>query len=185
MVVGTNQVLEDFLKRFKLNCTIPCAGNFYRIRSAFDFGARKLGKILQMPVCYTVNEVNQFFSNTLKRNHTGFRPDVLVSSFDDGILTYHATNDSLSLGLDRRRVNNSSSPLYSNRCGDLSYQFNNILKDLTGDFKTNFHNLQYAQGFQQVNPANPLPWKACSTTPAISEHAPFRWSRKKKSTCIC
>jgi hypothetical protein len=156
VVVGTNQVLDDFLKRFKLNCTIPCAGNFYRIRSAFDFGARKLGKILQMPVCYTVNEVNQFFSNTLKRNHTGFRPDVLVSSFDDGILTYHATNDSLSLGLDRRRVNNSSSPLYINRYGDLSYQFNNILKDLTGDFKTNFHNLQYAQGFQQVNPENPF-----------------------------
>ncbi|XP_021301416.1 uncharacterized protein LOC8067188 isoform X2 [Sorghum bicolor] len=99
-------------------------GNFYRIRSAFDFGARKLGKILQMPVCYTVNEVNQFFSNTLKRNHTGFRPD-------DG-----------------------SSPLYSNPYGDLSYQFNNILNDLTGDFEINFRNLQYAQGFQQVNPAN-------------------------------
>ncbi|CAM0152456.1 unnamed protein product [Urochloa decumbens] len=67
-------------------------GNFYRIRSAFDFGARKLGKILQVPACSTVDEVNQFFRNTLKRNHTGSRPDVLVSSSDDGVLTDHATD---------------------------------------------------------------------------------------------
>ncbi|ONM42261.1 PAP/OAS1 substrate-binding domain superfamily [Zea mays] len=101
-------------------------GNFYRIRSAFDFGARKLGKILQRPVCYTVDEVNQFFGNTLKRNRIGFRQDVLVSSSDDGTLTYHATNGSLSLGLDCKRVNNCSAPLYSNPCGDFSYRFNNI-----------------------------------------------------------
>jgi hypothetical protein len=98
MVAGPNRVFDP-LKEFWLNCTIPCTGNFYRIRSAFDFGARKLGKILQVPVCSTVIEVNQFFRNTLKRNCTGLRPDISVSSSDDGLITDHATNDSLSLGL--------------------------------------------------------------------------------------
>ncbi|KAJ1264690.1 hypothetical protein BS78_08G019800 [Paspalum vaginatum] len=97
-------------------------GNFYRIRSAFDFGARKLGKILQAPASSTVNEVNQFFRNTLKRNRTGLRPDVLVGSSDDGI----ATNDSLSLSLDVERVNKGSSPSYNNSCSDLSSHFSNI-----------------------------------------------------------
>lgn len=101
-------------------------GNFYRIRSAFDFGARKLGKILQVPACSTVNEVNQFFRNTLKRNRTGFRPDVMVSSSDDGPLTDHATNDSLSRSLDVDRVNKDSSPSYIDSCGDLSTQFSSI-----------------------------------------------------------
>ncbi|TKW07556.1 hypothetical protein SEVIR_7G314875v4 [Setaria viridis] len=100
-------------------------GNFYRIRSAFDFGARKLGKILQVPACSTVNEVNQFFRNTLKRNCTGLRLDVLVSSSDDDLLSDHATNDSLSLSLNVESIKGSS-PLYSNSCGDLSSQFSHI-----------------------------------------------------------
>ncbi|KAL6597496.1 hypothetical protein ACP70R_046936 [Stipagrostis hirtigluma subsp. patula] len=77
-------------------------GNFYRIRSAFDLGARKLGKTLQVPASSTVSEVNQFFRNTLKRNRTGVRPDVLVSPCD-GLLTDN-----------------------SNYRGDLSSQLNNI-----------------------------------------------------------
>ncbi|XP_062182543.1 uncharacterized protein LOC133886747 isoform X2 [Phragmites australis] len=101
-------------------------GNFYRIRSAFDFGARKLGRILQVPASSTVNEVNQFFRNTLKRNCTGLRPDVLVSSSDDNLMTDHGTNDSVSWNLDVERVNNGSSPLYSNSCGNLSNQFSDI-----------------------------------------------------------
>jgi hypothetical protein len=125
MVAGPNRVFDP-LKEFWLNCTIPCTGNFYRIRSAFDFGARKLGKILQVPVCSTVIEVNQFFRNTLKRNCTGLRPDISVSSSDDGLITDHATNDSLSLGLNVEKVNKRSSPLYSNSYGDLSSQFSNI-----------------------------------------------------------
>ncbi|RLM58489.1 uncharacterized protein C2845_PM18G13840 [Panicum miliaceum] len=108
-----------------LGCSVS-KGNFYRIRSAFDFGARKLGKILQVPVCSIVNEVNQFFRNTLKRNCTGLRPDISVSSSDDGLITDHATNDSLSLGLNVEKVNKRNSPLYSNSYGDLSSQFSNI-----------------------------------------------------------
>ncbi|RLM98151.1 uncharacterized protein C2845_PM06G15750 [Panicum miliaceum] len=66
------------------------------------------------------------FLNTLKRNCTGLRPDISVSSSDDGLITDHATNDSLSLGLNVGKVNKRSSPLYSNSYGDLSSQFSNI-----------------------------------------------------------
>ncbi|KAG8093499.1 hypothetical protein GUJ93_ZPchr0012g22049 [Zizania palustris] len=85
-------------------------GNFLRIRSAFDFGARKLGKILQVPLNSTVDEVNQFFRNTLKRHCTRTRPDVQETALD----------------FDIERADNDCSPLYSNSFGDLSDQFNNI-----------------------------------------------------------
>uniref|UniRef100_A0ACD5W9U4 Uncharacterized protein n=1 Tax=Avena sativa TaxID=4498 RepID=A0ACD5W9U4_AVESA len=85
-------------------------GNFYRIRSAFDLGARKLGKILQVPANSAVPEVNQFFRNTLKRNHTMVRPDVQDIALDFNI----------------ERDNKDSSHLYSSSFGDLSDQFKNI-----------------------------------------------------------
>ncbi|XP_062198371.1 uncharacterized protein LOC133901096 isoform X2 [Phragmites australis] len=123
-------------------------GNFYRIRSAFDFGARELGKILQVPATSTVNEVNQFFRNTLKRNRTGLRPDVLVSS-SDGLITDHVTSDSMSLDFNVERVNMGCSPLsYSNHCGDLSNQFNNIsisCSNIHGTIKQKERNSMAAQ----------------------------------------
>ncbi|XP_078181029.1 uncharacterized protein LOC144574826 isoform X2 [Carex rostrata] len=52
-------------------------GNFYRIRSAFVFGARKLGQILSLPVDSIPDEVSTFFRNTLERHASGGpRPDV-------------------------------------------------------------------------------------------------------------
>ncbi|KAK1271818.1 hypothetical protein QJS04_geneDACA005863 [Acorus gramineus] len=51
-------------------------GNFYRIRSAFGYGARKLGRILLLPKEDIVSEVNKFFLNTLERHGSGHRPDV-------------------------------------------------------------------------------------------------------------
>ncbi|KAL4021490.1 hypothetical protein IC575_020291 [Cucumis melo] len=51
-------------------------GNFYRIRSAFSYGARKLGFILSHPEDNVVDEVRKFFSNTLDRHGGGQRPDV-------------------------------------------------------------------------------------------------------------
>ncbi|XP_051186110.1 uncharacterized protein [Lolium perenne] len=85
-------------------------GNFYRIRSAFDLGARKLGKILQAPVNSVVDEVNQFFRSTLKRNHSRVRPDVQDTAGN----------------LNIERDNNACSTLYSSSFGDLSDQFNSI-----------------------------------------------------------
>ncbi|RWV95554.1 hypothetical protein GW17_00041818 [Ensete ventricosum] len=51
-------------------------GNFYRIRSAFTYGARKLGHILLLPSESMANEVNLFFKSTLDRHGSGERPDV-------------------------------------------------------------------------------------------------------------
>ncbi|KAL5974766.1 hypothetical protein ACLOJK_031437 [Asimina triloba] len=51
-------------------------GNFYRIRSAFTFGARKLGRILTFPVEGIVDDLKEFFPNTMERHGSGQRPDV-------------------------------------------------------------------------------------------------------------
>ncbi|VFQ91016.1 unnamed protein product [Cuscuta campestris] len=52
-------------------------GNYYRIRSAFTYGARKLGRILLLSDDDSiVDDVHNFFSNTLGRHGNGQRPDV-------------------------------------------------------------------------------------------------------------
>ncbi|XP_043706736.1 uncharacterized protein LOC122656321 isoform X2 [Telopea speciosissima] len=51
-------------------------GNFYRIRSAFTYGARKLGRVLLLPGESLESELNKFFMNTLDRHGSGQRPDV-------------------------------------------------------------------------------------------------------------
>ncbi|KAD7117005.1 hypothetical protein E3N88_04273 [Mikania micrantha] len=52
-------------------------GNFFRIRSAFAFGAKKLARLLDCPQEHIVFEVNQFFTNTWDRHGSGIRPDAL------------------------------------------------------------------------------------------------------------
>lgn len=50
-------------------------GNFFRIRSAFAFGAKKLARLLDCPKDELFLEVNQFFLNTWDRHGSGQRPD--------------------------------------------------------------------------------------------------------------
>ncbi|CAN8267863.1 unnamed protein product [Cochlearia groenlandica] len=50
-------------------------GNFFRIRSAFTLGAKKLARLLECPKENLVHEVNQFFFNTWERHGSGRRPD--------------------------------------------------------------------------------------------------------------
>ncbi|XP_042027417.1 uncharacterized protein LOC121774618 isoform X1 [Salvia splendens] len=50
-------------------------GNFFRIRSAFAFGAKRLARLLDCPKENLDFEVNQFFMNTWKRHGSGHRPD--------------------------------------------------------------------------------------------------------------
>ncbi|CAH8308706.1 unnamed protein product [Eruca vesicaria subsp. sativa] len=52
-------------------------GNFYRIRSAFTYGARKLGQIFLQSEEDISFELRKFFSNMLHRHGSGQRPDVL------------------------------------------------------------------------------------------------------------
>ncbi|CAL9749740.1 unnamed protein product [Musa acuminata subsp. burmannicoides] len=51
-------------------------GNFFRIRSAFAFGAKRLARLIECPKDDIIAEVNQFFMNTWKRHMSGDRPDV-------------------------------------------------------------------------------------------------------------
>ncbi|KAF5953556.1 hypothetical protein HYC85_006412 [Camellia sinensis] len=51
-------------------------GNYYRIRSAFSYGARKLGRILLQPEENIAGELCKFFSNTLDIHGSAQRPDV-------------------------------------------------------------------------------------------------------------
>nr|CAD1841856.1 unnamed protein product [Ananas comosus var. bracteatus] len=51
-------------------------GNFFRIRSAFSYGARKLCDILILPRKFIENELSLFFSNTLEMHGNGQRPDL-------------------------------------------------------------------------------------------------------------
>ncbi|XP_058068386.1 uncharacterized protein LOC131217465 isoform X2 [Magnolia sinica] len=50
-------------------------GNFFRIRSAFAFGAKRLARLLECPKENLIAEVNQFFMNTWDRHGSGHRPD--------------------------------------------------------------------------------------------------------------
>ncbi|XP_066391661.1 uncharacterized protein [Miscanthus floridulus] len=50
--------------------------SFNRIRTAFLYGARKLGHILMSPSEVIPDEIYGFFKNTLERNGIGVRPDI-------------------------------------------------------------------------------------------------------------
>ncbi|KAF8032457.1 hypothetical protein BT93_D1390 [Corymbia citriodora subsp. variegata] len=50
-------------------------GNFFRIRSAFAFGAKKLARLLDCPKDDILFEINEFFMNTWERHGSGHRPD--------------------------------------------------------------------------------------------------------------
>ncbi|KAL2536406.1 nucleotidyltransferase [Forsythia ovata] len=50
-------------------------GNFFRIRSAFAFGAKRLARLLDCTKENVIYEVNQFFTNTWERHGSGNRPD--------------------------------------------------------------------------------------------------------------
>ncbi|KAF6140889.1 hypothetical protein GIB67_042302 [Kingdonia uniflora] len=78
-------------------------GNFYRIRSAFAFGAKRLARLLDCPKENIIAEINQFFMNTWERHGSGRRPD--ASSVD--LLSLRSINSDRIQGSEN--VKNSSS----------------------------------------------------------------------------
>ncbi|KAI3741372.1 hypothetical protein L1987_59044 [Smallanthus sonchifolius] len=65
-------------------------GNFFRIRSAFSLGAKRLKRFLDCPKENVVAEVTKFFANTWDRHGTGIRPDapitdLLILKIDNGV----------------------------------------------------------------------------------------------------
>ncbi|MQL69070.1 hypothetical protein Taro_001338, partial [Colocasia esculenta] len=51
------------------------SGNFYRIRSAFAFGAKRIAGLLECSKEELISEVNKFFMNTWRQHGAGHRPD--------------------------------------------------------------------------------------------------------------
>lgn len=80
--------------------------------------------MLQVPANSIVDEVNQFFRSTLKRNRSRVRPDV----------------QDTAVNLNIERDNKCCSPLHSNSCDDLSHQLSSInISDNNGSLKQEEH----------------------------------------------
>ncbi|KAL6648582.1 hypothetical protein ACP70R_012806 [Stipagrostis hirtigluma subsp. patula] len=86
-------------------------GNFFRIRSAFAFGAKRLAKLLECPKEDLVAELNQFFTNTWKRHGSGIRPDVPTPSLVDElplkVVPVVVSNDHRSGTASKKKVESS------------------------------------------------------------------------------
>jgi hypothetical protein len=140
-------------------------GNYYRIRSAFKHGARKLGQILLSPKEAIPAEINKFFSNTMKRharnsgphltnNLFTFDDDFHLESYDTDFDTdIHEVEEKLNLALDFREkdsVNGGSETIDS--LSDTAKDSVNgdcetidPLSDLSGDYDGHIRSLLYAQ----------------------------------------
>ncbi|CAL9754456.1 unnamed protein product [Musa acuminata subsp. burmannicoides] len=87
-------------------------GNFYRIRSAFTYGAQKLGRILLLPPESIADEVNLFFKSTLDRHGSGERPDVqdaASSCLDSGTIRVESMLSNLKVEDVNKEIHLSSS----------------------------------------------------------------------------
>ncbi|RWV90483.1 hypothetical protein GW17_00047309 [Ensete ventricosum] len=87
-------------------------GNFYRIRSAFTYGAQKLGRILLLPPESIADEVNLFFKSTLDRHGSGERPDVqdaASSCLDSGAIRVESMLSNLKIEDVNKEIHLSSS----------------------------------------------------------------------------
>ncbi|XP_008242648.1 PREDICTED: uncharacterized protein LOC103340921 [Prunus mume] len=82
-------------------------GSFYRICSAFKYGARKLGWILSLPGERIANELNKFFANTLDRHGSNCQTNDKNDALSGGL---EALNILLELGGD-----------FDNHCLNLQY----------------------------------------------------------------
>ncbi|CAA0820632.1 PAP/OAS1 substrate-binding domain superfamily [Striga hermonthica] len=59
-------------------------GNFYRIQSAFKFGAHKLGQVLLQPRAKVADEIFKFFTNTRSRHERQYKSGSRHLAFDFG-----------------------------------------------------------------------------------------------------
>lgn len=90
-----------------------CSGNFYRIRSAFALGAKRLARLLDCPKENLVTEVNQFFSNTWDRHGNGIRPDAPVT--DSLVLQSDRMLESVRQETVSDSITNESAQVHANK----------------------------------------------------------------------
>lgn len=120
-----------------LQAAFSCTGNFYRIRSAFNYGARKLGHILSRPEENLADEIRKFFSNTLDRHGKDLRPDVQDPVPLSGYNGFGWTSPSLEIETcqEDRRFSGLGS-------ADSRGMFGNCMADLEESFCNGFNNVQ-------------------------------------------
>ncbi|PON37671.1 hypothetical protein PanWU01x14_318290 [Parasponia andersonii] len=70
-------------------------GNFYRIRSAFKFGTRKLGWILSLSGERMADELKKFFANTLDGHGSNCSKNMVDSTLASGVKVSEYVADSL------------------------------------------------------------------------------------------
>ncbi|KAA8533636.1 hypothetical protein F0562_030930 [Nyssa sinensis] len=83
-------------------------GNFFRIHSAFAFGAQRLARLLDCPKENIIAEVNQFFTNTWNRHGQGHRPDAPTPDLRPANLNHIDGSDSLKSYSSSKKVGESS-----------------------------------------------------------------------------
>ncbi|GAB2272091.1 hypothetical protein Dimus_006910 [Dionaea muscipula] len=105
--------IVDPLKDFNNLGRSVSKGNFFRIRSAISFGARKLGIILSQSEENIAEEVSKFFANTLDRHGRGQRPDVedpiTGGSCPNGIISSEMRHDTLDRDWESISLSSSAS----------------------------------------------------------------------------
>ncbi|XP_039004156.1 uncharacterized protein LOC120131177 isoform X2 [Hibiscus syriacus] len=107
-------------------------GNFFRIRSAFAFGANKLARILDCTKEDLYYEVNQFFMNTWERHGSGQRPDaprndlwrLRLSNLDDTHGSNNVRSTSSSRGNDISSGHDTQAGGVQGSCGVSSQHVN-------------------------------------------------------------
>ncbi|XVF33186.1 hypothetical protein REPUB_Repub17cG0146800 [Reevesia pubescens] len=107
-------------------------GNFFRIRSAFAFGAKKLARLLDCPKEDLYYEVNQFFMNTWERHGSGQRPDaprndlwhLSLSNLDQTHGSKNVRNNSSSKGNDISSGHETQAEEAQGSCGVSSQHVN-------------------------------------------------------------
>ncbi|KAL3615707.1 hypothetical protein CASFOL_041368 [Castilleja foliolosa] len=131
-------------------------GNFFRIRSAFAFGAKRLARLLECPEENLKFEVNQFFMNTWERHGSGHRPDApAVDSGRMRISTPDGLDDSSNNTSSRNNINqnqNSSVHEMEDKVIRISSQHSKISASHTKSSKSqNLNSLRIADQIERDN----------------------------------
>jgi hypothetical protein len=117
-------------------------GNFFRIRSAFAFGAKRLARLLDCPQERISFELNQFFLNTWDRHGSGLRPDAPLSENPKKDITNK--NLKKNLGSNHPIQRDSKSNVNNNLMNDIQGRFNfartHSSPELTDTYKYNHNN---------------------------------------------
>ncbi|CAN6312866.1 unnamed protein product, partial [Urochloa humidicola] len=104
--------------------------SFNRIRTAFLYGAQKLGQMLMLPPEVIPDQIYSFFKNTLGRNGTGVRPDTASNGTGEALLDL----SSMKISYDDEHENTTSYHLSKCLCDKNLYVGTNGPTHLSSSF---------------------------------------------------